>query len=202
MKLLLLIMVISLAGCTTIERLAELQNPPVEKGYEQYEPSRQGQSFHYHVEQLARQLLNTTNQFNVSQPILVGTFLPSDTLSMETNRSIAPFGIQIQESLVTFLTQAGLKVTEFKVQTQADIAPTADIFMSRNVNSLEKNVTADYLLVGHYIQQENELIVNARLIDLSDKTVVAAATDYIPMNTMWSHEKVKLKNEQLYRGEY
>ncbi|MDA8621145.1 FlgO family outer membrane protein [Psychrosphaera sp.] len=202
MKQLLLIAILALSGCTTIERLAELQNPPVEKGYEQYMPERNAASFHGHVEQLARQLLNTTNYFNVGQPILVGTFLPANTLSEDKNASIAPFGLQLQESFVTFLTQAGLKVTEFKVQKQVNISQNADMFMSRDVNSLEKNITADYLLVGHYVQQENELVVNARIINLSDKTVVAAATDYIPMNTMWSHDKVKLKNDQIYRGEY
>ncbi len=202
MKQFLLVLTLLLSGCTTIERLAELQNPPVEKGYEQYQPERAGASFHGHVEQLARQLLNTTNHFNIGQPILVGTFLPANTLSEEKNDSISPFGVQIQESFVTFLTQAGLKVTEFKVQKQVIISDQADRFMSRDVNSLENNITADYLLVGHYVQQENELVVNARIIDLSNKTVVAAATDYIPMNAMWSHEKVKLKNEKLYRGEY
>ncbi|GAA0292466.1 FlgO family outer membrane protein [Psychrosphaera haliotis] len=202
MKQFLLVLTLLLSGCTTIERLAELQNPPVEKGYEQYQPERAGASFHGHVEQLARQLLNTTNHFNIGQPILVGTFLPANTLSEEKNDSLSPFGIQIQESFVTFLTQAGLKVTEFKVQKQVIISDQADRFMSRDVNSLENNITADYLLVGHYVQQENELVVNARIIDLSNKTVVAAATDYIPMNAMWSHEKVKLKNEKLYRGEY
>ncbi|MUH72404.1 FlgO family outer membrane protein [Psychrosphaera haliotis] len=202
MKQFLLVLTLFLSGCTTIERLAELQNPPVEKGYEQYQPERAGASFHGHVEQLARQLLNTTNHFNIGQPILVGTFLPANTLSEEKNESLSPFGIQIQESFVTFLTQAGLKVTEFKVQKQVIISDQADRFMSRDVNSLENNITADYLLVGHYVQQENELVVNARIIDLSNKTVVAAATDYIPMNAMWSHEKVKLKNEKLYRGEY
>lgn len=202
MKQFLLVLTLLLSGCTTIERLAELQSPPVETGYEQYQPERAGASFHGHVEQLARQLLNTTNHFNIGQPILVGTFLPANTLSEETNESLSPFGIQIQESFVTFLTQAGLKVTEFKVQKQVIISDQADRFMSREVNSLENNITADYLLVGHYIQQENELVVNARIIDLSDKTVVAAATDYIPMNAMWSHDKVKLKNEKLYRGDY
>ena len=202
MKQFVLVLTLLLSGCTTIERLAELQNPPVEKGYEQYQPERAGASFHGHVEQLARQLLNTTNHFNIGQPILVGTFLPANTLSEEKNDSLSPFGIQIQESFVTFLTQAGLKVTEFKVQKQVIISDQADRFMSRDVNSLENNITADYLLVGHYVQQENELVVNARIIDLSNKTVVAAATDYIPMNAMWSHEKVKLKNEKLYRGEY
>ena len=202
MKQFLLVLTLLLSGCTTIERLAELQNPPVEKGYEQYQPERTGASFHGHVEQLARQLLNTTNHFNIGQPILVGTFLPANTLLEEKNESLSPFGIQIQESFVTFLTQAGLKVTEFKVQKQVIISDQADRFMSRDVNNLENNITADYLLVGHYVQQENELVVNARIIDLSNKTVVAAATDYIPMSAMWSHEKVKLKNKQLYRGEY
>jgi hypothetical protein len=44
--------------------------------------------------------------------------------------------------------------------------------------------------------------VNVKLISVNDKALVAAATDYMPLNSMWSQSKVQMKNGQLIRGQY
>lgn len=205
MRLIIVVMALFLTGCATIEKIAELQNPPPEKGYQRYQPAHEQQSLHGHVEKLARQLLDTTNLFDVDRAIAVGTFLPAESLQVSASNPHHKFGIQIQESFVTFLTQAGLQVVEFKIQNKATVKSNADVFVSRTGMQNEQNAArlkAEYLLIGNYTQQQNDLMVNVRLVSAHDKTVIAAATDYIPINTMWSHDKVKLKNDQLYRGEY
>mgnify|MGYP005995308357 CR=1 FL=1 len=202
MRFISILLALSLSGCATIEKIAELQNPTPQKGYEQYEPAYERQSLHHHVEKLARQMLDTTNNFDVNQSIAVGTFLPVAELKTDKNKALAPFGLQIQESFVTFLTQAGLNVVEFKLKGAAVIQDNADIFVGRTPSELATTIRADFVVIGNYTQLQNELMVNVRLVSVSDKTVIAAATDYIPINTLWSHEKVKLNNNQIYRGEY
>ena len=134
--------------------------------------------------------------------MIVGTFLPAKSLKSESDNSIQPYGLQLQESFATFSTQAGLKVIEYKTLPSVQVTNEADLMLSRDVEQLSQRVQAEYMLTGTYIQQENSLIVNVRLINILDKSLVAAATDYLPLNSVWSHSKVKLKDTQLYSGEY
>ena len=51
-------------------------------------------------------------------------------------------------------------------------------------------------------QNETGFLVNARLIDLSDKRIVSAATEMIPANVNWQNNKVSLRDGMLYRSSY
>jgi len=204
MKYASLIPVILLTGCSSIneqlEAYKQLSAPSSERVA--YSPSTTEGSVHYHVEKLARQLFDTTNAFDVSRPMVVGTFLPANTIGGEKNAGLLPYGIQIQESFATFAAQAGLNIVEFKTLSNVQVTPSADIMLSRDVEKLDPRINADYMLTGTYMQQQNSLVVNVRLIRVFDKTIIAAATDYLPINSMWSHSKVQMKDNQLYRGEY
>lgn len=204
MKRLAIISSLLITGCSSVaDKLSAIQKEQIEViPRVAYQPELDDRSLHAHVEQLARQLFDTTNAFDVSRPVIVGTFLPAETLGSESNANIASYGLQLQESLVTFATQAGLNVVEFKTLPSVKVQPKADVMMSRKVKDLSDRVAADYMLTGTYVQQESNLMVNVRLIRIFDKMVVAAATDYVPLSSMWSHSKVKMKNNQLYRGEY
>jgi TolB-like protein len=159
-------------------------------------------SIHWHVEKLARQLLKTTQTFNTSKVIAVGTILPANTAGGEPLPQDLALGTQIQESLMTFATQAGLKVIEYKAMPSIKIGQQADTMLSRTVSDLNSNIAIDYFLTGTYTQQENSTVVNIRLIQVPENIVLAAATDYVPNNVMWSQSKVSLKNNHIYRNTY
>ena len=204
MKYVCLLAPLLLFGCATINDKIEAYQKQIQPEHPRlaYLPSSSEGSVHYHVEKLARQLFDTTNAFDVSRPMVVGTFLPADNLAGESNHSLMPYGIQIQESFATFAAQAGLNVVEFKTLPRVKVTKQADIMMSRSVEELDPRINADYMITGTYMQQQSSLVVNVRLIRVFDKTIIAAATDYLPIDSMWSHSKVQMKNNQLYRGEY
>lgn len=197
-----LLVISLLAACSSVpEPLLVGTKKAVEKPIS-YQPKSLEGTVHFHVERLARQLFDTANGFDVSRPMVVGTFLPAERYDNKNNAELVPYGIQIQESFATFATQAGLKVIEFKTLPAVKITNNADIMLSRDINDLDTRVIADYMLTGSYTQQQNSLVVNVRLIRVFDKTIIAAATDYLPLNSMWSHNKVQIKDSRLYRGEY
>ena len=82
------------------------------------------------------------------------------------------------------------------------ISAQADKMLSRQVSELSSTISADYFLTGTYTLQENNTIMNIRLIKVPENIVLAAATDYVPNDVMWSQSKVTLKNNQIYRNGY
>lgn len=204
MKYLALILAVCLSGCSAIEQKfsayddEKVDNEPRES----YQPASEEGMLHKHIEKLARQLFDTANLLDASQPVIVGTFLPANSLESEPNANLMAFGLQLQESFATLSAQAGLNVIEYKSLPGVMITDNADIMLSRDLSKLNKKIQAQYLLTGNYLQQENSLIVNVKLISVSDRSLVAAATDYLPLNSMFSHNKVRLKDGMLYRGQY
>lgn len=204
MRLLLLVTILLISGCTTVsQEISAYQKSQIEVlKREPYQPKVSKTSFHAHVELLARQLFDTANSIDSNRAIVVGTFLPADSLTPSLNQQVNQFGLQLQESFATFSTQAGLTVVEFKAMSAIHMMPSADQMLSRDQQKINQNVNAEYMLTGTYIPMEHALNVNVRLIDTTNNTIVAAATGPVPLNSMWSHEKVKMQNNQIYRGEY
>lgn len=201
-RLLLIPLLLTLVSCASLtEPKAETQRP-IDKEALTFKSQMPEGNLHYYVEKLARQLFDTTNMFDTSRPIIVGTFLPAETLVVNDSDKLTSYGIQIQESLSTLLTQAGLYVVEYKALSKIKIRPNSDVMLSRDADELDSLVNADFMLTGTYVQRESSLIVNVRLINISNKKVVAAATDYIPINSMWNHSKISMRNQQLHRSEY
>lgn len=187
-----------ISGCS----VANWQNNTNQKTPPVAVQQHKSNSLHAHVEKLARQLFSTSQTFDSTQNLAVGTILPSMPSSGEQLPEHAAIGLQIQESLMTFATQAGLKVIEYKTMPAIKIGESADTMLSRNVNDLTTDITADYFLTGTYTLQESNIIVNIRLIQVPQNIVLAAATDYVPNDAMWSQSKVTLKNNQIYRNAY
>lgn len=159
-------------------------------------------TLHRHVEKLVTQLLSTSELIEKTNTIAVGTILPTMYSGGESLPSHTALSLQIQESIMTFATQAGLKVIEFKTMPNIKISAQADKMLSRQVDELSSAITANYFLTGTYTLQENNTIVNIRLIQVPENIVLAAATDYVPNDVMWSSSKVTLKNNLIYRNGY
>jgi len=159
-------------------------------------------TLHKHVEKLARQLLSTSQVIDKTNVVAVGTILPTMQTNGEPLPSHLALGLQIQESLMTFATQAGLKVIEYKTMPTIKISDQADKMLSRQVNELNPRIAADYFLTGTFTLQETNTIVNIRLIQVPENIVLAAATDYVPNDVMWSASKISMKHNQIYRNAY
>lgn len=159
-------------------------------------------TLHMHVEKLVRQLLSTSQLIDKANTVAVGTILPTMHSNGESLPSHLALGLQIQESLMTFATQAGLKVIEYKTMPNIKISEQSDKMLSRQINELNPTISADYFLTGTYTLQESNTIVNIRLIQIPENIVLAAATDYVPNNVMWSTSKISMKNNQIYRNAY
>jgi TolB-like protein len=70
---------------------------------------------------------------------------------------------------------------------------------SREVNRLSETQSVDFFISGTITEQQEGAIVNARVIHVKTKDVVAAATKFIPADVFWQREKVSKRNGLIYR---
>jgi TolB-like protein len=155
---------------------------------------------HKSITRLANKLFSNAKKINLSQTVAVGTFLPIHLTNTPNLAEQHFIGLQIQESFITLAAQAGLGVVEFKTSSTIKITEDADIMLSRNIKDLQSDVDAQYFLTGTYSEYGNKLMVNARIIELSNQRVVAAVTDYIAMPSLSNEQKTTIKNNLLYRN--
>ncbi|MBC3766757.1 FlgO family outer membrane protein [Neptunicella marina] len=160
------------------------------------------QSLHFYSEQLIRQLLITANSLDTKKNLAVGTFIPVNHLDGNLLPQTDTFGQQLQESLQTFATQAGLRVVEIKTTQQIHLSDYQDRMLSRTVEELDESLNIGYFLTGTFSQQQDGMMINARIIDTDTKQILAAATDLIPADAIWHAGKIQQTNNRLSRGSY
>lgn len=204
MKYILLLLVPSfLFGCGTLDKL--MYTPNKTSDVANTKTANRGEyKLHYYVEQLARQLFDTAKEFEAHRAVIVGAILPTDSLEKNKDVQMQALGYQLQESLSTLSVQAGLTVIEYRAMNSIVIEDGAGKVLSNNVSDLMSSVSADYFLTGTYTHtaQQDRVIVNIKLIEVGSKSIVAAATGYVPVNSLWDQNKIKMQNNSLYRGEY
>jgi len=154
---------------------------------------------HQNVTSLANNLFSNAKHIKLSQSVAVGTFLPIHLKSSPNLAEQHYVGLQIQESFITLATQAGLNVVEYKTASAIKVTSDADVMLSRDTQELTATVEAQYFLTGTYSEHDNKLIVNARIIEIAEKKVIAAATGYIPMPSLNDRQNITIKNKMLYR---
>ena len=83
-----------------------------------------------------------------------------------------------------------------------DLSASADSVLSRNTGNLKQRQIIDFVITGTLTRQEHAYIVNARMVNMQTNQVVSAGSTEIPINVMWSNEKIQQRGDFIYRSEY
>jgi len=87
---------------------------------------------------------------------------------------------QISESFMHELHTFGVTVLDFKLTDYIRVTPQGDFVHSRDYEELSGNLNANYALGGTLSRHKEGIIVNARLVNFSNKAIVASAQSLIP----------------------
>lgn len=189
-KYLMAFALLALGGCQTIDTIVGKDKPmeqPIEVA----------------IESISQQLITNPVFSIVDKRIVSSTFVWSDTLtSVSKDSEKMELGVILQESIITSLIQAGADVREIKSANAIQLNPTGEFILSRDIDKVADNTHADYVLTGIMTPTEYGTIVNAKLINLHNKRVVAAARQIIAIvkDTQMTENSSKLKNGMLYRS--
>jgi TolB-like protein len=150
------------------------------------------------VKGLAYQMLASSSFVNAKTPVAVASFV--DLKNLESTNWL---GNQLAESFVHELQRHGLVVIDYKTTGHIRVTKTGDFVFSRDWQELPERQIIDYVVSGTMVEQIDGILVNARMIGIQSKVVVATAQSFIPSwvlgDDMSHSEKVKMKDGMIIR---
>lgn len=154
----------------------------------------------FYTERLADQLFHKLRPLE-SGAIAVTTFtdvqLMAPDISRKANYNAA---LQLQESMQTVATQLGYQVSEIRLNDAVLVHSGYENSLGRDLSQLSQNQQARYVITGTLTEGEVHITVNAKLIDLKNQQVLAAASSVIPLDVLWPNEQLQLRHNKLYRN--
>jgi TolB-like protein len=151
------------------------------------------------VKGLAYQMLESSAFVNAKTPVAVASFV-----NLKDLESTNWLGNQIAENFVHELQRHGLVVIDFKTTGHIRVTKEGDYVFSRDWKELPERQIIDYVVAGTMMEQEDGIIINARMIGIQSHVVVATAQSFIPkwvLGEEQSHsENVKMKDGMIIRS--
>jgi TolB-like protein len=197
MRLLLCFFILSLTACSATE-----DTPPV-VSTQSPTPILAPYTVHQYVGDISTQLSKIQGSFKSSSRIAVTSFLMADAVdSGVAQGQMSGLSQQIQESILTQFTQLGYNTIEYRLENSVNLSTHTDSILSRDITKLRQRQNIDYVVTGTLTRQQHAYIVNARLVNVQNLRVMSAATTEIPINVMWSDEKIQQRNGYIYRSDY
>ena len=157
------------------------QHVEVEPGYKDplhhgYAPAQTHKRLNDYASQLAMELMDNATRLTQQDMVGVASFV-------RLNQSLSDstvLGNQLSEYLITELQDFGLAVVDFKLAGGITVTPVGDFVLTRDGAALAKQVEMDHVVTGTIIEDDRGVRVNARIVSLENKQVVASANVYIP----------------------
>ena len=190
------IVLLSVSGCANIlaqqfgnQHHAPASNTPIVLG--------SAQRYTY---QLAQELF-ANMQADKQYRYAVAGFVPVTNMQTNLNEQgpLMLLGHQLEQGLITEAVKRGYTAQDYKATNAIIMNPLHERALSRDLNHLSTLQNIDYYITGTITPQQNGAMVNARIINVRNKDVVAAATSFFPADLFWETEQVTLRNGQLYR---
>ena len=156
-----------------------------------------------YVRDLSTQLSHKNGSFKSSSRIAITSFFLADALETGLAQGQGHgLSQQIQESLITQLTQLGYNIIEYRLENNLNLSASADSMLSRDIAKLNQRQNIDYVITGTLTRQQHAYIINARMVNAQSNVITSAASTEIPINVMWSDEKIQQRGGFIYRSEY
>ena len=130
----------------------------------------------FYMRGLMQDLVSNLQYVSNTTPIAVTSFAFLDSDLQHTSL----LGNQIAESLIHEIHKVGIPVLDFKITDSLRITQEGDFISSRDFNDLSADIPIRYIVTGNLVKHQGGYLVNARIVGISSKAVVASAQSFIP----------------------
>ena len=150
------------------------------------------------VKGLAYQMIESSSFVTPQTPIAVASFV-----NLKDLESTNWLGNQLSENFVHELQRHGLIIVDFKTTGHIRVTKDGDYVFSRDWQELPERQIIDYVVTGTMMEQDGGVMVNARMIGMQSRVVVATAQSFIPKwvlgDELSQMENVHMKDGMLIR---
>ncbi len=129
----------------------------------------------FFLENLAEELLLTNSYLTSRTPVAIVSFVDVERMN-ETNW----LGNSVTEGMIYQLQRRGFTVVDFKTTDFIRVTETGDFVLSRDWQELIHDQKIDYVLTGTMLRQSAGVLMNARIIGMRSRVVVASAQGFLP----------------------
>jgi TolB-like protein len=188
-----LLVIFSLSGCANLLSL----NQPKEVQVKQQNLGN-AELYTFRLAQELFANLSADRQYRYA----VAGFVPVTTMQMNLDEQgpLMLLGHQLEQGMMTEAVRRGFVAQDYKASNAIIMSDLYERALSRDLQHLSALQNIDYYITGTITAQQHGAIVNARVINVRNKDVVAAATSFFPADLFWQQEQVTLRNGQLYRS--
>lgn len=131
------------------------------------------------TEKAGERLLEGARGQLANETVIATTLVEVDQLDQTST-----LGRTLSEALTSRLVEGGLNVIEVKLRDNLYIEELAgEMILSRNIQRLGNNYDATTVLLGTYAVGINEVLVNARLVRLGDRSILSATSFRVPLDS-------------------
>jgi TolB-like protein len=120
-------------------------------------------------------LANQLSQNNKMNPKDSGTITLTSFVNLRRLNTTSQFGRVLGESLFSELFIRGFNITDFRGQNAISVNKTGEFFITRNIKQLVSEVSNSYILVGTYSKIDQNVMINARILDNKTGKIVTSA---------------------------
>lgn len=141
----------------------------------------------FYVRGMMQQLVNNMQYVNSKTAMAVTSFVFLDG-SYEHSDIV---GKQLSESFVHEVHKYGIPIVDFKATDYIRITQNGDFVLSKDFLDLDGDLPVKYVLTGTLVKQPTGYLVNARIIGMKSKAIVATAQGKLPVtviNSLISNE--------------
>ncbi|MFY8272945.1 FlgO family outer membrane protein [Pseudoalteromonas sp. SSDWG2] len=129
-----------------------------------------------YVQALMQDMVSNIDQGALSMPMAVTSFVFLDSDYQQGSL----LGNQLAESFIHELHEFGVPVVDFKTLDYIRVTPTGDFTFSRDFLELQSEQNMPHVLAGTLVKHQGGVLVNARIVSVDSKMVIATSQGLLP----------------------
>ncbi|NVC92845.1 FlgO family outer membrane protein [Vibrio natriegens] len=202
-----------LAAASMMTLLTSCAYSPIYNGKEPYSGSQfmlmdsPRHTMDFFIESMTEELMISNVAVSARTPIAITSFV--DLQNMDATNWL---GNSVSEGFIHQFQRRGFKVVDFKTTGSIQVTQQGDFALSRDWSDLAQEQEIQYVLTGTMLRQEGGVLVNARVVGMQSRIVVATAQGFLPadrigrdldtLNSIRTQDGVLIRSDPTIRQPY